>query len=457
MGWGIEVFGAIFSLSLTGSGAYLFWRLVSKHLDNRGYIQVADGLLKATLIFFSVPFVIQAMIWVQYKSDGTTEGNLFAPTEALDNMLLIFGILWLIGAIGTLLYQIGVYVLFCRNNKRSRIPGEPDQRKLYAECCEELGIRRRPRLYQCMDVRIPCQAGVLFPVIYIPMRSFPEWELRTIYTHELTHYKNRDLWWRQLAVLVRCIHWFNPTVYLIFRRVLTCNEYICDECSAATLGDRRKYFEVIVELARCNGERQRIYLVSMLSGNRNELVRRAEHLAKYEKITKGKKWIAVTFSAIFLVGGSATALAAGQGIAALHEAAYEVTVIEVEEDQDQWQNTLTEHVEYGTDEGIREEFADEGVSTYSNANIVTWTVKNDVIKKSATFPKEKGDTILVSVSITPSDKAVKVGVINSSGTKYYVESEGDIYHKFTALKSGNYRFFVENSCGVSVQVDGHYK
>ena len=180
-------------------------------------------------------------------------------------------------------------------------------------------------------------------------------------------------------------------------------------------------------------------------------------MAKYEKITKGKKWIAVTFSAIFLVGGSATALAAGQGIAALHEVAYDATVVEVKEDEDSWQNTLTEHVEYGTDEGIREEFAEDGISTYSATTDVHWTVNNDVIKKSATFYKEQGDTILVSVSVTPSDKVVKIGVINSSGTKYYVESQGDIYHKFTALKTGNYRFYVENSCGVSVQVDGHYK
>ena len=69
------------------------------------------------------------------------------------------------------------------------------------------------------------------------LRSFilvpPVYELRDdnigVYTHELMHIRHRDTIWKILALLVLCVHWFNPIVWMLIyiHRIET--ELACDE------------------------------------------------------------------------------------------------------------------------------------------------------------------------------------------------------------------------------------
>ena len=72
------------------------------------------------------------------------------------------------------------------------------------------------------------------------------------------------------------------------------------------------------------------------------------------------------------------------------------------------------------------------------------------------FSASSGQDILVTVAAEPDNKTLKVGIIEPDGTRRYVVSSGDIYHKFVLDQTGRYRVFVENDNSVVVNVVGSY-
>ena len=47
--------------------------------------------------------------------------------------------------------------------------------------------------------------------------------------HELAHLKRHDLAVNWLLGLLQSVHWFNPALWLVFRRVRADREVACDE------------------------------------------------------------------------------------------------------------------------------------------------------------------------------------------------------------------------------------
>ncbi|MCL2671153.1 MAG: phosphodiester glycosidase family protein [Clostridiales bacterium] len=72
----------------------------------------------------------------------------------------------------------------------------------------------------CDVVVAPAVFGCFRPKILIPpvfLESMEPAELRTILCHETEHIRHRDLWTKQLWLLARALHWFNPLVWIACR------------------------------------------------------------------------------------------------------------------------------------------------------------------------------------------------------------------------------------------------
>ena len=85
-------------------------------------------------------------------------------------------------------------------------------------------IRRLDRL------RSPVAAGVIRPVVLVPA-GWDEWPAsvrKIVIDHELAHLHRRDPLWRWLAELACAVHWFNPLVWWIARRLVIQCEFACD-------------------------------------------------------------------------------------------------------------------------------------------------------------------------------------------------------------------------------------
>ena len=159
-------------------------------------------------------------------------------------------------------------------------------------------------------------AGWFRPTLILP-KGWEQWsdeELRSVIAHEVAHIVRRDSCWRAIASCVSAMHFYNPLVHWLLRRVLLYQELAADELAAAVVG-RRCYLRSLSKLAirrddliRCNG---RPDLMPVFSGH---LMRRIKMLRSRDgnplKIDAKQRaiWSAVASTAIITLGVAAIAV-----------------------------------------------------------------------------------------------------------------------------------------------------
>ena len=60
------------------------------------------------------------------------------------------------------------------------------------------------------------------------------------------------------------------------------------------------------------------------------------------------------------------------------------------------------------------------------------------------------------VSPSPSNKELRIGVIEPSGVKAFIHGKGNMYFNYPVKTTGAYRVFVENMSDTTVTVEGNY-
>lgn len=113
-------------------------------------------------------------------------------------------------------------------------------------------IRRMIHICECDGISSPLTYGVMRPIILLPSsfdrRDYKQ--LNYILQHELIHICRFDFITKMLLVIVLCIHWFNPAVwlmYFLFNRDL---ELSCDEAVVRKNGfqSRKDYALTLITL-----------------------------------------------------------------------------------------------------------------------------------------------------------------------------------------------------------------
>ena len=74
----------------------------------------------------------------------------------------------------------------------------------------------------------PILAGLIRPALYIPGTDYTEQEIKMIYHHELSHYHNKDLWYKLFLLIINSVYLFNSALYLMRKEADKDIEYICD-------------------------------------------------------------------------------------------------------------------------------------------------------------------------------------------------------------------------------------
>lgn len=86
----------------------------------------------------------------------------------------------------------------------------------------------RDNIYLCDSISTPFILGIVRPKVYLPS-SIDETEAAHVISHERSHLKRRDHWWKPLGFLLLSVYWFNPVMWLAY--ILLCRdiELACDE------------------------------------------------------------------------------------------------------------------------------------------------------------------------------------------------------------------------------------
>ena len=156
--------------------------------------------------------------------------------------------IWVIGMIAFLLLSFGSYAFFLIQKRRTS--AEVKENAAFEEVKREFGIRRRIKLRASSSITSPLLVGIFRPIVYLPCRNITDASLKMVFRHELTHYRRGDLIYKQCAMIVNAIHWFNPLAYLLSANIAESCEISCDMRVTENMSedDRTFYMRTILDL-----------------------------------------------------------------------------------------------------------------------------------------------------------------------------------------------------------------
>ena len=94
-----------------------------------------------------------------------------------------------------------------------------------------MGVRSQPRLYQSNEIEVPFVLGIFRPIMVIPaaVAGWPSGDIRMMLSHEMAHLKRHDLIWLIVGSLATALHWFNPFVWALRRKLTIEADKACDD------------------------------------------------------------------------------------------------------------------------------------------------------------------------------------------------------------------------------------
>lgn len=159
--------------------------------------------------------------------------------------------------------------------------------------------RRSVRLIADPEIGAPFTVGIFRPVICMPEGLLP-FQREMVLAHEIMHIRRQDNLLKLLAYAARCVHWFNPFVWLAFRYFEEDMEVSCDEAVLRELGyERRKeYAKTLLALSECGRDAGGFYPVSFGRKNAKERIRNVL------SVKKARTWVVLASVSVVVVAAA---------------------------------------------------------------------------------------------------------------------------------------------------------
>ncbi len=452
--------------SAAGSILYGLWALLEQRLTKEEHIQALQNGINVVVILFSL-LAAGALGLCTCLTLSPGYALLVVSTKTVKDLLELLGWVWIFGAV----WRLGLYfrqVFRLGKQVANGLPGDKQMRRILSETCRQMGIQKNIEIRQSVTVPTPGIEGCIHPRIYLPAVPYEEDVLRAILYHELTHYRNRDRWIRYCALILGCIHWFNPLVKRMHRDLDRWDEYYCDYLVCCHYNaDKMTYIQALMVMAEYivdwqeRWERVRVMELSFATAG-DELIERIDRMMKYQGKGKQKGLLSVALCIVFVLLGSSTVLAAGAGLNEAYGELMHTTYTTYAEDETQLieENTLQEYQlspkEAAMAEALLQSETGGAVQPAAQPTATISARVQDSMWHSGAFYAYSGQNILVSVALDPEDIDVKVGIIEPDGTWRFVEGCKNITHTFVLDQTGYYQLFVWNETDTSVSVIGYY-
>jgi len=159
--------------------------------------------------------------------------------------------------------------------------------------CSRNLLKRKYKIMISDEITTPFTVGILKPKIILAKNvDFKDFQsLEYILAHELYHIKRFDAFWKLIALLIACFHWFNPLVWIAFVFVNRDLEISCDAQVIKFFGKRVKksYAYTLITMAESQNK-----MTPLFSGfSRNCAHERVKSIMKMRKTTSLGLFIAI--------------------------------------------------------------------------------------------------------------------------------------------------------------------
>lgn len=204
------------------------------------------------------------------ESVTDTNGTIIANTLYRPVDFRVLAIAWLPGMAGFMGYHAFSYL-----RMRNRLH-RPDS-----------GVRQvEPGICEIDGGHLSFVMGLVEPVIYLSSGLDPE-SRNVVLCHERVHLQRRDYLFKPAALLICCVHWFNPLVWLAFYLMNMDCEMSCDEKVVKLLGEESKKIYSYTLLEEASGGEWKRYrggsICALLSFGEDHVKNRIRHVLDYRK------------------------------------------------------------------------------------------------------------------------------------------------------------------------------
>jgi beta-lactamase regulating signal transducer with metallopeptidase domain len=228
----------------------------------------------------------------------------------LASILPWIAIAWVVG-IAVLLTRVLATCMGLSRLMRPMVPcGQDHVLKLVKAACQELQLRRSPRILVGESIQTPALVGVFRPALLLPTSVIKRCDpatLRLILLHELAHLARRDILINWLITYATVLHWFNPFVWFLASRMRADRELACDETVLSLRGGDEKlaYGQTLIQLIEILSPAARTprQMVGILETS-TPMKRRVRMIAKFDA-RRSKQWL---LAALIVAGLGSVAL-----------------------------------------------------------------------------------------------------------------------------------------------------
>lgn len=373
--------------------------------------------------------------------------TLFYATPKIKALLYVFGCIWIFAMILLMVFHLYRYLKW-REVCMGNIP-EEDMRiqALFDAICEQMGIAGKIQLCRNDLIEIPCYTSCGGPTVMLPFIVYTEDEARLVLSHELGHYKEKDMWLKSWCMAVKFIHGFNPGAYFVLEWAMliceeSCDRLVCgmDEVKA----HEKQYFQTIFDMMQTGKQKDRPHLFALFNTAKN-YERRVLCMRMELEGKKMKKSVVVALSACFILGSSMTAWAAGDALTSSYE--------EVVTETSNYSLDTTEQKqleEFALENGIDPDtivMVDldlENLGVARGTTFLEWDIPEGKTFMSTGFRMQEGDALTIALQATPDDMEYWAGINDNFDYSRYVVGKGVLTHTFDIEENSRYYFFVRN-------------
>lgn len=263
------------------------------------------------MIPFSIPsaFSVYSLMGSHAPGNGSqairvlpigASGQAASMPDSITNAVSTWTVVWAAGVLVCAVFFSLAYWK-CRKEFQTSIPVGNDFTENWLSVHQQ---GRRISIRQSGRFSAPLTYGVLHPVILMPTST--KWEntdsLAYVLAHEYVHIRRFDSIRKLVLIVVLCVHWFNPLVWVMYILANRDIELLCDEAVVRFFGENTKaaYARALISM-----EETRSGLTPLCSSfSKNAIEERITAIMKIKKTT--------VFSLVlagFIVVGTATAFA----------------------------------------------------------------------------------------------------------------------------------------------------
>lgn len=182
------------------------------------------------------------------ETGGQVVSSIQPPVEGRDagkwpTVATILTALWAVGVVGVVAWAGFSHVMLWRLVRLRGRAVDPELEPMLAWAGRRLGVARRPALLEVPGLPTVALWGWVRPCILVPSQlagNYTEDEIRGMFLHELAHVKRQDVMWGWAGLAVAALHWCNPLVWLVLRRLRADRELECDRVALAAMSGEQR-------------------------------------------------------------------------------------------------------------------------------------------------------------------------------------------------------------------------